>query len=616
MSFLRPTESSLRRVQTTLEAQHRPTAATTPSPTPSAIAGAAQPLPVRPAVRDSAMPDYAGVPSRTDSGLQSRVQTSALSRRRTRSATPKEDPDGYSPSLRAFTNKCDSVIQRAQELLDRTQAQERLVAKALEERLSQSPSRRGGTPSPPLSQGGDTAVISPPLSQPPRQQTPPRWFGGFTSSSSPAPLAQTPGLPPAPHTTPVAQPRADGVTPRAEEEGLAWQPSTPPPSPSRHGLGEWLGLRASSPSQQLLPPAPPPTPIEPQRGGTATSAAPPSALTGAHCTLSGTGGMGGAAATGKSETSGSSSSPSSTPLSFLQYVRQSLQRTPLAGVEASPTAPPNDGFQSSHTSLPTHFINASPTGRGTQHASPRKSVKFVSPDKLESVTPTKVVVFPDSDTSTSEGDEEDEMAEAEVSSSSSSSTDEENEAAAQAETPPCKKSRAETPKRGSSLRPPAPPSSAVKSPTQQQQQGRRSSAHAEERAPSPPSPSSASQRTRSPTPTSATALAVSPPSRTSPPPPRGSRASQTTRSVSRSPSTAEDEAADGRSAMHHDELKAYVMQHTIRQSLAYLSKTEMKRFLKEEGSPVAQQRHVLKKKLLTEIRALIKRQSDAEQRKP
>ncbi|KPA83028.1 hypothetical protein ABB37_02756 [Leptomonas pyrrhocoris] len=223
-------------------------------------------------------------------------------------------------------------------------------------------------------------------------------------------------------------------------------------------------------------------------------------------------------------------------------------------------------------------------GRPVQ-ASPRKSVRFVSPDKLENVTPTKVVIFADAESSCSEE---------EVEESEEEEEEEEEAARTSVHRPPSKKARVETsqsttPKRDSVVLPPAPPPSAVKSPSGKHgdcSPGSRSSST------SPPSPSGASQRTHSPD--------------SSPRVSHGSRTSASSRS-----SSAESPQSARTYTMHHDELKAYVMQHTIRQSLACLTKREMKVFLKEEGSSLATQHHVLKKHLLTEIRALIRKQAEA-----
>ncbi|KPI88734.1 hypothetical protein ABL78_2194 [Leptomonas seymouri] len=526
MSFLRPTESSLRRAQTIPEERPRQTVSVSPS---TCTTGAARPPHNHPVVHDAPVPDYSHVPSRVDSGLHSRVQTSSLMRRRGKDGV-QTDPSAHSPSLREFTTKCDHVVQRAQTLLDRTREQELQVAKALEERLSQSPARRADTPSPPLSQGDGSAP----------QQTPTRWFGGFSSSSKVSPT-----VPAAPYTTPVN-------TAHAAEEGFvggtpapAQRPSSP--SPSRLGLGEWLGLRAPSPSLPALP-APPPTPAAPSRGFSA--AGPATAVATSPTTTTGS--------AKKTNELGSPSSPS-----LLQRIRRTLQRMPEGSVDASPVPLSPDVVAQSIEAIQNASNYKNSNAGRLVPASPRKSVKFVSPDKLESVTPTKMVVFPESDSSCSEEEEE----------------EEEEAARASVRQPPPKKTRVEksrsaTPKRDSVGVPPAPPPSAVKSPAKK---------HGDVAHDDDDDCSTSSRRS---------SLSLSP------------RASGN-RSESRG--TGSSRAY----MMHHDELKAYVMQHTVRQSLTCLSKSEMKRFLKEEGSPLATQHHVLKKQLLAEIRALLRKQAEA-----
>ncbi|KAL7708496.1 hypothetical protein N2W54_000871 [Lotmaria passim] len=547
MSFLKPTESSLRRAQTTLEEQQRQTTSANPTPP---IAGAAQLLHTRNVLYDNSLPDYTQVPSRVDSGLRSRVQASLARRRDT--STTQADPSAPAPSLRAFNSECDSVIQRAQEMLDRTRQQELLVVKALEKRLSQSPARRASTPSPPLSQSdsthpASTTTATEAAAQQQQQQTnthtPTRCEGGLSSFSN-----ASPALPAAPPSTPMA------LT-RATEEA---QPPTSASSP-RCGLVGWLARRVSS-SPSPPPSAPPPTPVEPRR---TSAAADFNMSTVATATMVGSAKV--------SDVTDSSSSPS-----LLQRIRRSLQSTPCETMEGTSPAPlaPDVVARSREALLLLHSSRY--TGNPTHAASPRKSVTFVSPDRLESVTPTKVVVFPDSNSWCDSDEEEEEEEDVE--------SEEESEEAARTSVrrprlkrPRQEQSQSATPRRTSTALPPAPPPSAVRSPARQRRTAGLRRAGSRSPAATPPSPSNASSRTQSP-------------------------------ATPRSTST-ESRSGSRTHAMRHEELKAYVMQHTIRQSLANLSKKEMKLFLKEEGSALAREDHVLKKRLLAEIRTLIRNQA-------
>jgi hypothetical protein len=423
------------------------------------------------------------------------------------------------------------------------------VARALEERLSQSPTPLRGTPSPPLSQGDGTTTSTSAAATQQQQQ-----HQEAQRQHTPPPVPDAiPAVPSSPHQTPAtpSQPARNMGDAEGHAPSVAQRPTSP--SPSRHGLSGWFGLRAPSPSLPPLP-APPPTPVEPQRccpvANSTNAAAAPGAAS--RATLTGT-----------RPTAEGSSSPSSP--SFLQRIRQSLQRTPSASVEASPAPRPNTTSAAPSVEA---LQNGSCQDAPLLHpapASPRKSVKFVSPDKLESVTPTKAVAFTDSDSASEEEEEEEREGEVEAARTS-------------ADQPPRKRSRADTPKRDSVVLPPAPPPSAVKSPAKKERESVDRQPSARSRTSSPKSHrSSTGSRSRSPSSSSSTA---------------------SRRSFSRAYS------------MHHDEVKAYVMQHTIRQSLATLNKKEMKLFLKEEGSPLATERHVLKKRLLAEVRTLIKKQAE------
>ncbi|CAC9512047.1 conserved hypothetical protein [Leishmania infantum JPCM5] len=483
MSFLRPTMSSLRRaVNGGKDEQHLHGG-------PSATAGVAQPLPAQPIFHNAATGDYSHVSSRVDTGLRSRVRTSSLTRR------PAVIAMSRSPSLREFSDKCDSVIQRAQEMLERTREQELKVTKALEERKSQSPARQA-TP--------------PPQREMTPQRTPANMPAGLASpSSSPATLN-------APYTTPVIPPRASST------------------------------LTTTSPSLPLLP-APPPTPAGLPHSPPPTQPA----------------------------TDKSPSDPVGrfSPPSLFQRLRQSWQRGSGLAWEAHATSP----------------TPSSPDGAlsvGIARMSPRKSVRFASPDKLETVTPTKVVAL-SSDDDDDDEDEEDEE------------TSEDEEEEEQEQLPPTKKTRAEssgcrhTPHRDSVVVPPAPPPSAVKS-------GSRSRSGSSTSLPSsrspPPSrgtaspPSSHREGTRSPSSTHTTS-----PRQCSGISGDGSRSGRSSTSSSRPP-------------MDHDEVKEYVIHHTIRRSLSRISRANMEDYLREEGVALPAEGHWLKRQLLAHIRALIKQE--------
>ncbi|KAG5496515.1 hypothetical protein JIQ42_03342 [Leishmania sp. Namibia] len=462
MSFLRPTVSSLRRaVSGAPEERDRHGG---PPTTVGVTPHAAQPI-----FRDVVPSDYSHVSSRVDSGLRSRVRTSSRTRRTAAAAVSR------SPSLREFADKCDSVIQRAQEMLERTREQELKVAKALEERKSKSPARRATPP--------------PPTESTP-QRTPTSMHGGLAS------LTSSPAMPNAPYTTPVVLTKAASSTPTPTSPSL---PSLPAPPPTPAGF--------------------PRSPL-PTQPGTNTS---PSGPVGR-----------------------------SSPASLLQRIRQSWRRGPGQAGETytlSPTPSAPDGVLCA----------------GITRVSPRKSVRFASPDKLETVTPTKVVAL----SSDEEGDDEEDE---------ETSEDEEE----QDWLPPSKKTRAEsssdshTPHRDSVAVPPAPPPSAIK-------------------------PGS---RSRSGSSDSVSSSASSPPSRgtVSPSP------SHQQRSVSNRGrrSSGRSSTSSSRPPMDHGEVKEYVAHHTIRRSLSRISRADMEDYLREEGVALPADGHWLKRQLLAHIRALIK----------
>lgn len=485
MSFLRPTMSSLRRaVNGGKDEQHLHGG-------PSVTAGVAQPLAAQPIFHSAATADYSHVSSRVDTGLRTRVRTSSLTRRPAATAVSR------SPSLREFSDKCDSVIQRAQEMLERTREQELKVTKALEERKSQSPGRQA-TP--------------PPQREMTPQRTPANMQAGLASPSS------SPAMPNAPYTTPVAPPRASSTL-------TTTSPSLPP-------------LPAPPPTPAGLPRSPPPTQPAIDKS--------PSDPVGRF-----------------------------SPPSLFQRLRQSWQRGSGLAWEAHGTSP----------------TPSSPDGAlcvGITRVSPRKSVRFASPDKLETVTPTKVVAL-------SSDDDDDEDEEASEEASEETSEDEEE----QEQLPPTKKTRAEssgcshTPDRASVVVPPAPPPSAVKSASC----NRSGSSNALPSSMSPPPsrdtaspPSSHREGTRSP---SSTRTAS--PRQSSGSTGDGSRSGRSSTSSSRQP-------------MEHDEVKGYVMQHTIRRSLSRISRANMEEYLREEGVALPAEGHWLKRQLLAHIRALIKQE--------
>ncbi|GET90635.1 hypothetical protein, conserved [Leishmania tarentolae] len=474
MSFLRPTVSSRRRaVNGGKDEQHLHGGA-------FSTAGAAQSLASQSISHNAGTADYSHVSSRVDTGLRSRVRTSSLTRR------PASTAVSRSPSLREFSDKCDSVIQRAQEVLERTREQELKVAKALEERQSKSPARQATPP-------------------PQRELTPQRMLA--TVQAGLASHTSSPAMLNALYTTPVPLPRGSST------------------------------LTTTSPSLPPLP-APPPTPA-------GFSHSPPPTQPDTDKSLSDTVGR-------------------LSPPSIFQRLRQSWQRGSGQTWEAHATSP--------MPSSPDGALHA-----GTARVSPRKSVRFASPDKLETVTPTKVVVL------WSDDDEEDEE----------TSEDEEEE-----EPLPTKKMRAEssgcsrTPHRGSVVVPPAPPPSAVKS-------GIRSRSESSNSLPS----------SRSPPPSHSTA---------SPPPSyrEGTRSPSSTRATSpRHRSGSSDRGRSGRSStsssrppMDHDEVKEYVMHHTIRRSLSRISRANMEDYLRVEGVALPKEGHLLKRHLLAHIRALIKQE--------
>ncbi|KAG5472272.1 hypothetical protein LSCM1_03671 [Leishmania martiniquensis] len=479
MSFLRPTVSSLRRaVSGAPHEQDRQ------GGLPAAVG--ATPHEAQPIFRNPAASDYAHVPSRVDSGLRSRARTSSLTRRSAAVAASR------SPSLREFADKCDSVIQRAHEMLERTREQELKVTKALEERKSQSPAR-SATPLPP-------AELTP-------KRAPMSMHGGLASPTS------SPAMPKAPHTTPLTLASAATSTPTPTSPSL---PSLPAPPPTPAGL----------PRSPLL-----------TQPGTSTSPSSPAG----H----------------------------SSPFSLLQRIRQSWQR---------------GSGQAKETSVPSP-TPSNPDGAlyaGMARVSPRKSVRFASPDKLETVTPTKVIALSSDDEDEEETDEE---------------TSEEEEEGL----PPAKKTRAEssgdsvTPHRGSFAMPPAPPPSAVKL------NGRSSSSSSGSSESEPPASSPPSRCTVSPPPLHRQRTPS--PSATHSTPPRQRSVSSDGRSSSGRSST-----SSSRPPMSHDEVKEYVIQHTIRRSLSRISRADMEDYLREEGVALPAEGHWLKRHLLAHIRALIKQE--------
>ncbi|KAG5473041.1 hypothetical protein CUR178_02957 [Leishmania enriettii] len=461
MSFLRPTVSSLRRaVSGAPEERDRHGG---PPTTVGVTPHAAQPI-----FRDVVTSDYSHVSSRVDSGLRSRVRTSSLTRRTAAAAVSR------SPSLREFADKCDSVIQRAQEMLERTREQDLKVATALEERKSKSPARQATPP--------------PPIESTP-QRTPTSMHVGLAS------LTSSPAMPNAPYTTPVALTKAASSTPSPTSPSL---PSLPAPPPTPAGL--------------------PRSPL-PTQPGTGTIPSGPVSR--------------------------------SSPASLLQRIRQSWQRGPgQAGETYTPSPTP---------SAPDGVLCA-----GMIRVSPRKSVRFANPDKLETVTPTKVVAL-----SSDEGDDEEDEERSE---------DEEE----QDWLPPSKKTRAElssdghTPHRDSVAVPPAPPPSAIKP-------GSRSSSRGSG---------------------SVSSSASSTPSRSTvcPSPSHPQRSvSNRVRSSSERSST-----SSSRLPMDHGEVKEYVAHHTIRRSLSRISRADMEDYLREEGVALPADGHWLKRQLLAHIRALVK----------
>ncbi|CAJ1030308.1 hypothetical protein, conserved [Leishmania lindenbergi] len=469
MSFLRPTVSSLRRaVSGAQDEQHCHRG-------PSAAAGVAQPLSAQPIFHNTATSDYSHVSSRVNTGLRSRVRTSSLTR------CPAAAAASRSPSLREFADKCDSVIQRAQAMLERTHEQELKVTKALEERKSQSPARQVT----PLLQTESTP-----------QRTPANTQGGLAfSTSSPAMLNAS-------HTTPVAPSSAVSSTAITTSPSLPLLPA-PPPTPAG------------------LPRSPPPTQWDAD-----TSLRDPT----------------------------SHSSPS-----LLQRLRRSWQRGSSQAGETHATSP-----------MPSTPDVALFTGAA--RVSPRKSVRFASPEKLETVTPTKVVELwsdgdDDEDEETSEDDEEQERL------------------------PPTKKMRSEssssshTPHRDSVAVLPAPPPSAVKSDSCSRNASSNSLLPSETPSPSrstasPPSPHR--ERTRS------------------------LSATRTTSPQERSGSSGRSSTSSTRPLMDHDEVKEYIIHHTIRSSLSCISRANMEDYLREEGVALPAEGHCLKRHLLARIRVLIK----------
>ncbi|KAG5498561.1 hypothetical protein JKF63_02847 [Porcisia hertigi] len=482
MSFLRPTASSLRRaVSGVQEEQHRRGG-------PSAAADIAPALGTESILHKVAPSDYSHVQSRVDTGLRSRLRTSSLTRRPTASTVP------CSPSLREFADKCDSVIQRAHEVLERTREQELKVTKALEERQSQSPARHG-TP--------------PPQRESAPQQTPAKQQHCLVSPWS------SPAMPNAPPSTPLAPTSAAPSTYVTTSPPLRPPPASPP---------TLVGLVRS------------PLPTQPDTDE------------------------------GRSDLISHSSS-----LSLLDRLRRSWQRASGEAGEAPATSP-------------TPSAVGEALCASAARVSPRKSVRFASPDKLETVTPTKVVaLWSDSDEDGDEGDEEE------------TSEDEEE----QDWLPPSKKTHVEsngssqTPLNDSVVLPPAPPPSAVKTGSRScsgtsdssRTAGSLSSSHSS--ASPPPSPK---QLTRSPSLT-----------RTSWSPQRGGIGGGS-RSASRS------STSSSRPPMDHDEVKEYVTHHTIRRSLSRISRADMEDYLREEGIALPAEGHWLKRYLLAQIRSLIKQE--------
>lgn len=132
--------------------------------------------------------------------------------------SPRAASATRSPSLTDFTTRCDSVIQRAQQLLERTKDQEQQVARALEQRLLQSPARRA------YSQGNATPVqpAAPPTTPLPLNEAPSS--GWFPWSSPPrTPLAVTPSSP-----TPSTSP---SLFQRVRQSLHRFSGQLPPPTP-------------------------------------------------------------------------------------------------------------------------------------------------------------------------------------------------------------------------------------------------------------------------------------------------------------------------------------------------------------------------------------------------
>ncbi|KAK7200650.1 hypothetical protein NESM_000121300 [Novymonas esmeraldas] len=486
MSFLRPTASSLRRAVGGAGAA----AATVPVERgeSSATAVAAPPLVSQPVVRGAEAADSSHVPRRVDGGLRSRVGASSLARRNG-SAPGVVSTSPSSTLLREFAERCDTTIQRAHEVLERTREQELKVTRALEERHSQSPSR---TPTPP---------------PPPSESTSHRQL-------SPAGLsAVSPAVPRAPPPTPARSRGATAAAAAIHSPVLSPPPlPAPPPTPAAH-------LRS-----------PPPT----QPGSTVSPA-------------------------------GAGDRPS--PPSLLRRLRQSWRHglsQPDESYTPSPTPSAPDG-----------------TLMSGARVSPRKSVRFASPDKLETVTPTKVVAFSSDEEEEVEDDEEEEDEEED---------EEEEELLPLTKAPRVEscRSASDTPNRPSVVVPPAPPPSAVRSTARGTARSPSYGSLSPSRSAASP-PSSPGRPTRSPSAGSAAQHRL-----------RRSASGSGSRSRSRS------SASSSRPPMEHDEVTAYVQQHTIRRALARLSRTNMEDYLHEEGVPLPLEGHLLKRQLLALIRARVK----------